>query len=66
MKSGQSGKQLIEIIEKALSDLEITTSEYKEVMAAAGADSVEDEQEKALLRQFHEMISNGTIKRVPG
>ncbi len=66
MKSGESGKRLIELIEKACDDLEITTSEYKAIMAAAGADSLEDEQEKSLLSQFHQMISNGAIKRIPG
>ena len=66
MASGESGKRLIELIEKACDDLEITTSEYKEIMSAAGEDSLEDGQEKSLLSQFHQMISNGTIKRVPG
>jgi hypothetical protein len=66
MKSGESGKRLGELIKKACDDLEITTSEYKEIMSAAGEDSLEDGQEKSLLSQFHQMISNGTIKRIPG
>ena len=64
--SGESGKKLIELIEKAMDDLEITTAEYKEIMAAAGADHNEDAREQRLLGEFHSMISNGTIKRVPG
>ena len=48
MKSGESGKKLIDLITKASNDLEITTSEYKEIMSAAGADSLEDEQEEAV------------------
>lgn len=62
--SGESGKRLIELIEKAMDDLEITPSEYREIMAAAGEDHDEDRREQALLAEFHSMISNGTIKRV--
>lgn len=64
MGSGASGGKLISIIEKAIHDLEVTPSEYNEIMNAAAADSHIDAQESALLKQFHEMLSNGTIKRV--
>jgi hypothetical protein len=56
----------MELIEKAMDDLEITSSEYMEIMAAAGEDSVEDDRERALLGEFNALISNGTIKKVPG
>ena len=64
--SGETGQRLMELIEKAMDDLEITSSEYMEIMAAAGKDSVEDDRERALLGEFNALISNGTIKRVPG
>ena len=35
-------------------------------MAYAHADGHVDKEEAALLAQFHEMISNGTLKRVRG
>ena len=62
--SGETGKRLIELIEKAMDDLEISTAEYKAIMAAAAEDHTEDAREQALLAEFHSMISNGTIKRV--
>jgi len=62
--SGETGKTLIALIEKAMNDLEISTAEYKEIMAAAGADHTEDAREQALLAELHSMLSNGTIKRV--
>lgn len=62
--SGESGKKLIELIEKAMADLEITPAEYQEIMSTAGADHTEDPREQALLAEFHGMISNGTIRRV--
>ena len=64
MQSGGSGGKLIEIIEKAIDDLEVTPSEYNRIMAEAADDSHIDGQERALLKQFHEMLSNGTIRRV--
>jgi len=62
----ESSRRLKELIEKAMEDLEISASEYQEILAAAGADSFEDPQERALLAQFQEMMSDGTIKRVRG
>jgi uncharacterized protein YutE (UPF0331/DUF86 family) len=62
----ESGKKLQDIIKKAIEDLEITTSEYEQIMAQAGEDGVIDHEEQELLKQLTEMISNGTLKRVPG
>ena len=62
--AGETGKRLLELIRKAMDDLEITPEEYSEIMAAAAEDSVEDAQEQALLGEFQAMIANGTIKRV--
>ena len=66
MSDSNKANALKELIERAMDDLEITTTEYNEILASAGDDNVEDNQEKALLNQFQQMIANGTIKRVPG
>lgn len=60
-----TGGKLAQIIKKAMDDLEITTSEYQEILAQAGEDGVIDEDEAQLLRQLNEMIADGTLKRVP-
>lgn len=56
---------LTEEIKKAIEDLEVTNAEYQKIMAVALADDHIDPLERNLLRQFHELIANGTIKRVP-
>ena len=66
MGKGKSGARIAELMKRAMDDLEITTSEYKEILSAAGEDGHEDSQERNLLSQFNGMISDGTIKRVPG
>jgi hypothetical protein len=58
--------KLSEMIKKAIDDLELTTTEYEEILRVAGEDSHIDAHEKQLLSQLQEMIANGTIKRVPG
>lgn len=65
-KHSKSAVGLKEMINHAISDLEITPKEYDEIMAHAHADGHLDKEEKALLAQFQEMLSNGTIKRVRG
>ena len=64
MKSGETGKNLADLIKKAIDDCEVTTDEYNQILAMANADGVIDSQEQKLLNQLQEMISNGTIKRV--
>lgn len=59
------GDKLKELILKAISDLKVTTSEYNEIIKQADSDMVLDNEEKALLKQLNEMISNKTIDRVP-
>jgi hypothetical protein len=66
MQSGETGKKLADVIKKAISDCEITSSEYDDILAAANADSKIDAMEQKLLEQFQGMIANGTIKRIPG
>jgi hypothetical protein len=65
-KPSKSAAGLKELINHAMSDLEITPSEYQQIMAYAHEDSHLDKEEKALLAQFHEMLNNGTLKRVRG
>ncbi|MFZ0131484.1 MAG: hypothetical protein WAK95_03005 [Desulfobacterales bacterium] len=66
MKSGATGQKLADVINKAIADCEVTSSEYDEILAVADADSKVDPMEQKLLAQFQAMIANGTIKRVPG
>ncbi len=66
MQSGESGEKLSELIKKAIRDLELTDSEFEQIMAMANEDGKIDAQEQAQLSQLHAMLANGTIKRVPG
>ncbi len=65
-KPSQSASNLKELINDAIQDLEITPDEYNKIMECAHDDSHIDKEEKALLSQFQQMLSNGTIKRVKG
>ncbi len=65
-RPSRSAGNLKELINAAMSDLEITPDEYKRIMDHAQADGRLDREETALLAQFHEMINNGTLKRVRG
>ena len=65
-KASSSAMDLKSLINHAISDLEITQAEYQQIMDLAHADGVIDKEEKALLAQFHQMISNGTITRTRG
>jgi hypothetical protein len=66
MSSSTPGEKLLKVIKKALDDHELTMTEYQEILAQAGEDGVIDSEEQRLLGQLHEMIANGTVKRVPG
>ena len=63
-KPSLSAADLKSLINHAISDLEITPTEYQQIMDLAQADGIIDKEEKALLSQFQQMISNGTVKRV--
>ncbi|MFH1217161.1 MAG: hypothetical protein V1706_11735 [Pseudomonadota bacterium] len=65
-KPSQSATSLKALIHHAISDLEVTHSEYQEIMMMANDDGVIDKEERSLLAQFHEMISSGIVKRVQG
>jgi hypothetical protein len=65
MKSGDTGEKLSAMIKKAIEDGKLTNTEYEQILAVAEADHVIDSQEKRLLAQLQEMLSNKTIVRVP-
>lgn len=63
--SGETGGKLAEMIKKAIDDGKITNTEYDQILALADADGVVDAQEKRLLSQLQDMLSNKTVVRVP-
>jgi uncharacterized protein YutE (UPF0331/DUF86 family) len=65
-KPSKTATDLKALINHAIRDLEVTATEYQQIIELAHDDSVLDKEEKALLSQFNEMISNGTISRVRG
>ena len=65
-KHSNSATGLKELINHAISDLEVTPEEYRRILEGAHDDGRLDKEERALLAQFHAMISDGTIKRVAG
>jgi len=62
----KSASDLRELINHAIQDLEITPEEYNKIMDCAHDDGHIDKEEQELLSQFHQMLSNGTIKRIKG
>ena len=66
MQTGQTGGRLSEMIKKAIRDCEVTSAEYDQILALANEDVVIDSQEKTLLKQLQDLISNGSVKRVAG
>jgi hypothetical protein len=65
LRSGETGKELAELIKKAIDDCKLTETEYREILNLASDDSVIDSQERELLRQLHMLIANNTIERIP-
>ena len=70
MKPGEkpsgSAVKLADMIRKAISDCEVTNSEFNAIMEVANEDQHIDRQEQSLLNQLQSLIANGTIKRVKG
>ena len=66
MKLTKSGLELKEVIEKAIKDNAITSSEYEEIMRMASKDGMVDDHEQRLLSQLQGMLENGTLKQVKG
>ncbi|MFH0975029.1 MAG: hypothetical protein V1874_04515 [Spirochaetota bacterium] len=59
-----NGKELKDVIKKAIDDQQVTQAEYEEIIRLSQEDGVIDKIEKALLKELMDMISNKTIKRV--
>ena len=66
MKLTKSGLELKDVIEKAIQDCIITTSEYDEILNVANKDGFIDNHEQQLLSQLQGLIANGTIERTKG
>lgn len=60
----RQGCSLREMIDNAIRDERLTTSEYNAIIEQANADGIIDAEEKALLATLQAMIADGTIKRV--
>ena len=63
--SGETGGKLAELIKKAIKDGKLTNTEYDLIMAQAHEDLHIDAQEKRLLAQLQELLSNKSVVRVP-
>jgi tellurite resistance protein len=61
---GQTGRQMAEMIRKAIRNCEITTSEYDRIVSVAEEDGMIDAEERKLLKLLQEFVSDGTVKRV--
>ena len=66
IETGDTGKKLAELIDKAIEDGELTTTEYDKILALADEDGIIDSQERRLLQALNDMVENKTIKKVPG
>jgi hypothetical protein len=66
MQHLKEGLKLDQLIKKAIADLELTMSEYEEIMAQAHSDGHVDEDEQRLLHELQQLVSDGVVKRVPG
>ena len=64
--SGETGGKLMELIRKAIDDHELSNSEYERILALAHADGIIDPQERGHLTQLQAMLSDGSIKKIPG
>ena len=65
MKLSEKAHNLRQIIEKAIEDHKISKSEYEQIIHGATEDGHIDPQERALLSELQEMISDKTVKIVP-
>jgi tellurite resistance protein len=66
MKSSISAEKLVEAINRAIEDHELSNSAYEEILNIANEDGVIDPEERALLAQLQEMIADKTVRRVAG
>lgn len=61
-----SGRELEEAIKKAIADHVITNTEYQEIFHLIHADGRVDAHERVLMQELHDLIADGSVKRVPG
>jgi hypothetical protein len=54
------------LIKQAIDDHELSNTEYERILALADADGVIDPQERGLLTLLQDMLSDGSIKKIPG
>jgi hypothetical protein len=64
MQVSESAGRLAEMINRAIEDHRITNAEYEEIQRIANEDNVIDAEERALLAQLQEMISEKSVRRV--
>jgi hypothetical protein len=64
MQTSESARRLAEMINRAIEDHRITNAEYEEIQRIANEDNIIDAEERALLAQLQEMISEKSVKRV--
>ena len=62
MEVSDSNEKLRSLINKAIKDGIITRDEYEEILQVVNEDGHNDDQEKALIGQLHEMIEDKTIR----
>lgn len=65
-KPSESAARMSEMIKKAIDDGQITITEYDKIMMIADEDHHIDPQERRLLSELHDLIENGSVKRVAG
>jgi len=63
-KVSDSAQQMRTLIDNAVNTHEITIEEHEKIMMLASEDGIIDTQERALLSQLNDMISDKTIKFV--
>jgi hypothetical protein len=61
----ESGRNLEKAIKDAIDDHVIKNSEYEEIIHLLHQDGVVDAHERALMHELHNLIADGTVKRVP-
>ncbi|PKN67589.1 MAG: hypothetical protein CVU57_02510 [Deltaproteobacteria bacterium HGW-Deltaproteobacteria-15] len=62
----KSGRNLEEVIKKAIDDHVIKNSEYEEIIDLAHGDGKIDAHERVLLQELNDLISNKSVRRITG
>ncbi|MEN6474043.1 MAG: hypothetical protein ABFD81_08520 [Syntrophaceae bacterium] len=60
----KSGRELEELIKRAIDDHIIKNSEYEEIIEMIHADGVVDAHERVLMQELNDLIADKTVKRV--